>query len=65
MAYRLAPLPRHRFAPTREVAAVASEIADLIVIHRSEAQAIVETCRRRALEEQAYGLNGDRPVAEA
>ena len=52
MAYRVAPVPRRQFAPVREVAAVASEVADLILIHRDEAQGVVDACRRRVLDAQ-------------
>jgi len=52
MAYRVAPPPRRQFASVREVAAVASEVADLILIHRSEAQEVVDACRRRVLDAQ-------------
>jgi len=60
MAYRLAPLSGHPFAPVREIAAVASETANQILILRDEAQEMVDLCRRRVAERQSGLLNAQQ-----
>jgi len=57
MAYRVAPLPSKPFVTVREIAAVASEIADAVLIHRGEAQHVVDACRERVVALQGSELN--------